>query len=188
MYHTDQAELPGGSIGSEETTSRGTRWLAPGCGDDAADRTLERTSVRHGPGGWYVITAASRPRRGERSPHAICRCGPFGDWRDAERALMTSTGAPETNLGLELSDEQTETVDAIMREGLKKRLLDACGRWARASGQVAESRALAGRRVPPDWRRQPQLEDTASAEGRRLEELHEEVTAACAALQQWRTA
>ena len=184
MHYADQAALPGGSIGPKETNSQGTRWLAPGAGDESEDRTLERTSLRYGPGGWYVVTAAAKRRRGERTERAICRCGPFADWRDAERALMRSTRAPETNLGIELSDAQS----AVMGEGLKKRLLDAGDRWSRRSGTIAETRALAGLHVPPGWRRQPQLLEAETPEGKKFDELYREVLAAFKALEQWRNA
>ena len=131
MHYEDQMALPGGSIGSEDTSSQGTRWLAPGAADEARDETLERTTVRHGPGGWYVITAAKKARQGERAPRAICRCGPLKQWDDAERDLITATGAPAGSVGVELSDAQSAAVDRVMHEGLKAHVLDAAARWER---------------------------------------------------------
>ncbi|MCY4058554.1 MAG: hypothetical protein OXG44_11185, partial [Gammaproteobacteria bacterium] len=171
MHYEDQMALPGGSIGSEDTSSQGTRWLAPRAADDARDETLERTTVRHGPGGWYVITAAKKTQRGEHAPRAICRCGPLKEWNNAERVLITATGAPEGSVGVELSDAQSAAVDRVMFEGLKAHVLDTAGRWTRATGTAAETMALAGEQVPPVWAHQTLLEQHDTPEGRKLEEL-----------------
>ena len=174
-HDQDQAELPGGSIGRVKTSSDGTRWTSREAGSQPPDRLLERTTMRKGPDGWYVVTAGA-PKSGKKTePKAVSRCGPFSCWQDVTRLLMNEVGAPTGDLGPELSDDQTEGVERVIREGLTQDLFEKARRWVHGVGAQHEADALAGRKVPAVWEHHPRLDEGTTAEGRRLQKLKEQV-------------
>ncbi len=185
MHYQSQEALPGGSIGPKEASTQGTRWRAPDADSEPDDAMLERTALRYGPDGWYIVTASAKQGRKGQSPGATSRCGPLPTWERAERELMLMTGAPEGAFGIELNDAQSAAVDAVLHEGLARRVYDAAQKWIWAMGARLESDALAGRFVPTDWQRNPRFADTGTPEGKRLHELYSEVCEAAAILQQW---
>lgn len=176
MYHRDQAELPGGSIGPERRGSDNfRRWVRPGYEHDPLDRTLERTTVRHGADGWYLITAAGGASEQHAPPTAARRSGPYRQVAEAAEALYREIGPADEETG-ERSDAEHDPVERVVREGLTARLFDACRRWTRQteSGQVAS--AVNGQGAPPAWARQ-QVLDVSRAEGGMGEELRTLLTA-----------
>ena len=185
MHDKRQEGLPGGSIGPEETSSQGTRWRAPDAGNEPDDVLLERTSLRSGPDGWYVVTAAAGTEGKPRGARAVSRCGPLPTWQRAERELMLMTKAKEDTLGFDLSDQQSLAVNNVMHEGLANRLFEATRKWTVAMGSQLESDALAGLFVPTPWQMNPRLIASDTPENRKLHELYSEVCDAAAILHQW---
>ena len=191
--YANPGALPGGLIGPETPGPiNANRWVRPGTEKYCRDTSLEHTSVRWADGHWYVVTTGALPHTGPQGgpiQDAVRRSGPYDSIDQVEDRLTTETGADSGN-GEEPdpTNEQIETIDATIREGMVKRLYDAANRWVTASATDLQSEAPNRRPQAGDWERHSTFEFNQDDENaQELGEMYEYVVKAADAYRQWLT-
>ena len=179
MSYDDQEKLPGGRIRPRETSSQGTRWRSEDADDEPLDTELERTTLRKGPRGWYIVTApTARPGR-KRPSKPSSRCGPFEDPEEAARVLRLEAEADGTTRGEDRSKKRAAainaTVNQVIREWLTYSLFEASRQWLQAVDAQLEQDAGTDQGVAAGWERQRRLCNEGTAADKRLEKLKKRV-------------
>ena len=178
MHHTEQAHLPGGSLGSPVTNEDGTRtWSAPP-EPGSSPSGNERTARWDPDEGWFVVDH-------DASGRAVERTGPWRTTDELETALCAQMA-----VGNEQEEGEAQ-VHRIVAEGLRVRVLEAAERVVQAAGGAATIDALSGRRrVPGRSGRHRNLEPAGeddTAEARTTRERFEDLIEATERWRIWNT-
>ena len=122
---TDGAALPGGALPvvDEQTATGNVSQRHEDSRPGASDRRLERTVMRSGRGGWYLISY-------DESGQAACRYGPIATIRQAEQALSAISEGVEPNA--ELDRYSTEAVHDVVQEGMRAHVYKLAEEWTRS--------------------------------------------------------